>query len=65
MTIAALDWPDFYTPTISMVAEAAAGRSKHEHLRAQARGRRDYKHTPPKEPTNQTEEAETEASGSS
>jgi len=43
-----------------MVAEAAAGRSKHQQLRhgAQARGRRDYKHTPPKEPADPTEEAE-------
>jgi len=41
-----------------MVAEAAAGKLKHQQLRAQARARRDYKHTPPKEPTNHAEEAE-------
>ncbi|KAF8141559.1 X-domain of DnaJ-containing-domain-containing protein [Boletus edulis] len=36
-----------------MVAEAAAGKSKHQQLRAQTRVRRDYKHT-----ADQTEEAE-------
>ncbi|KAH0836701.1 X-domain of DnaJ-containing-domain-containing protein [Lanmaoa asiatica] len=41
-----------------MVAEAAAGKSKHQQLRTHARGRRDGKHTPPKEPADQTEEAE-------
>jgi len=57
MTIAALDMADFYTTTISMVAEAAAGKSKHQQLRTQARGQRDCKHTPSKEPADQTEEA--------
>jgi len=42
-----------------MVAEAATGKSKHQQLRAQARAHRDCKHTPHKEPADQTEEAET------
>lgn len=58
MTISPLNKPDFYALAISIVAEAAAGKSKHQHLRAHARGRRDGKHTPPKEPADQTEEAE-------
>ncbi|KAG8220982.1 X-domain of DnaJ-containing-domain-containing protein [Butyriboletus roseoflavus] len=41
-----------------MVAEAAAGKSKHQHMRGHARGRRDGKHTPPKEPADQTEVVE-------
>ncbi|KAG9313028.1 X-domain of DnaJ-containing-domain-containing protein [Chiua virens] len=40
-----------------MVAEAATGKSKHQQLRAQARARRDGKHTPPKEPADE-EDAE-------
>ena len=51
------DEPNFHT--VSMVAEAAAGKSRHQQLRAHARGRRDDKPTAPKESADQIiEEAE-------
>ncbi|KIJ65612.1 hypothetical protein HYDPIDRAFT_110734 [Hydnomerulius pinastri MD-312] len=43
-----------------MVAEAATGKSKHQHLRAQAKARKDGKSTPPKD-TASAEQAEKEA----
>ncbi|KAG6381661.1 X-domain of DnaJ-containing-domain-containing protein [Boletus reticuloceps] len=57
---APLDKSDLYAFSTSMVAEAAAGKSKHQQLRAQTRGH--YKHTPHKEPADQTEEAASQPS---
>lgn len=40
---------------IRMVSEAATGKSKHHHMRAAARTRRDGKCTPPKDGAEQAE----------
>ncbi|KAF8555984.1 DnaJ-domain-containing protein [Imleria badia] len=44
-----------------IVADAAAGKLKHQQLRTQGRGRRDHKHTPLKEPADKTSTEEAEA----